>query len=60
MKATSLSREQGERAGLLKNAGLLEVMPPDHRGFEGWRVSEAAIIAAATDGPALPRALDVQ
>jgi hypothetical protein len=53
MKATALSREQVERAaGLLKDAGLLEVMPPDHRGFGSWRVSEAAIIAAATDRPA--------
>jgi hypothetical protein len=49
MRDTSLSREGVERAaGLLKHAGLLETMPPDHRGFESWRVSETAIIAAAT------------
>lgn len=47
MKETHLSREEVERAaGLLKDAGLLDVLP-DERGFENWRVSEAAIADAS-------------
>jgi hypothetical protein len=48
MKEMHLSREEVERAAvLLKNAGLLQVMPPDERGFESWRVNETALADAA-------------
>jgi hypothetical protein len=51
MRETSLSRAVIERAAeRLKAAGLLEVIPPDERGFESWRVSEAAMATAAADG----------
>jgi hypothetical protein len=47
MRQTSLSREVVEAAaGRLKQAGLLEVLVDDERGYESWRVSEAALAAA--------------
>jgi hypothetical protein len=48
MRETSLSRDVVEAAAeRLKRAGLLEVLV-DERGYESWRVSEAALAAAAT------------
>lgn len=48
MRETSLSREAVEAAvGRLAAAGLLEVLGDDGRGFESWRISEAALAAAA-------------
>jgi DNA-binding transcriptional ArsR family regulator len=48
MRETSLSwdvvEESGER---LKRAGLLEVLVDDGRGYESWRICEAALAAAA-------------
>ena len=47
MRETSLSRDVVEAAAArLKWAGLLEVLVDDERGFESWRVCEAAIAAA--------------
>ena len=49
MRETSLSREVVEEsAARLRRAGLLEVLVEDERGFESWRISEAALAAAAT------------
>jgi hypothetical protein len=49
MRETSLSRDVVEEsAGRLKRAGLLEVLVDDGRGYESWRISEAALAAAAT------------
>jgi hypothetical protein len=49
MRETSLSRDAVEVAGeRLKRAGLLEVLLDDERGYEGWRISEAALAAAVT------------
>ncbi|MDN5932925.1 MAG: hypothetical protein L0I24_17980 [Pseudonocardia sp.] len=49
MRETSLSRDVVEAAaGRLKRAGLLEVLVDDERGYESWRISEAALAAAAT------------
>lgn len=48
-KKTSLPRDVIEKAAQrLRRAGLLEVLP-DHeqRGFESWRVNEAALVAAS-------------
>lgn len=48
---TSLSRGVVEvAAGRLKRAGLLEVLADDERGYESWRVSEAALAAACGQG----------
>ncbi len=48
MRETSLSRDVIEAAAeRLKRAGLLEALVDDERGYEGWRVSEAALAAAA-------------
>ena len=48
VKKTSLSRDViEEAAGRLKRAGLLEVLVDEQRGYESWRVSEAALAAAA-------------
>ena len=50
MRESSLSRDVVEvAAGRLKRAGLLKVLVDDERGYESWRVSEAAL-AAATPG----------
>ena len=49
MRETSLSRDAVEAAAeRLKRAGLLESLVDDERGYENWRVSEAALAAAAT------------
>ena len=49
MWETSLSRDAVEAAAeRLKRAGLLEVLLDDERGYEGWRISEAALAAAVT------------
>jgi DNA-binding transcriptional ArsR family regulator len=49
MRETSLSRDAVEAAAeRLKRAGLLESLVDDERGYESWRVSEAALAAAAT------------
>jgi len=54
MRETSLSRDVVEAAaGRLKRAGLLEVRVDDEQGYESWRVSEAALAAAATRAAAL-------
>ena len=48
VKKTSLPRDVIERAaGRLKAAGLLEVLADEQRGYESWRVSEAALAAAS-------------
>src|SRR5437868_1675249 len=47
MRETSLSREVVEAAtARLKRAGLVEVLVDDERGYESWRISEAALAAA--------------
>lgn len=49
VKKTSLPRDVIEKAaGRLKGAGLLEALVDEQRGYESWRVSEAALAAAAT------------
>jgi DNA-binding transcriptional ArsR family regulator len=49
VRETSLSRGVVEAAAeRLKRAGLLESLVDDERGYESWRVSEAALAAAAT------------
>ena len=49
MRETSLSRDVVEAAAeRLKRACLLEALVDDERGYESWRVSEAALAAAAT------------
>jgi hypothetical protein len=49
MRETSLSRDVVEAAAeRLKRAGLLEVLLDDERGYESWRISEAALAAATT------------
>jgi len=54
MRETLLSRDMVEAAAEgLKRAGLLEVLVDDERGYESWRVSEAALAAAATGAGAL-------
>jgi hypothetical protein len=53
MRETSLSRDVVEAAaGRLKRAGLLEVLGDDEQGYESWRISEAALAAAATPATA--------
>ena len=48
VKKTSLPRDVTEQAALgLKQAGLLEVLVDEQRGYESWRVSEVALAAAA-------------
>ena len=48
MRETSLSRDVVEAAAAcLKRAGLLEVLVDDERGYESWRISEAALATAA-------------
>ena len=55
MRETSLSRDAVEAAAeRLKRAGLLESLVDDERGYENWRVREAALAAAATDTDASP------
>jgi hypothetical protein len=47
-KATSLPRDViEEAAGRLKRAGLLEVLVDEERGYESWRVEEAALAAVS-------------
>jgi hypothetical protein len=47
-KRTSLPRDVIERAAArLVRAGLLEVLADDERGYDSWRVNEAALIAAS-------------
>lgn len=47
MRETSLSRDVVEAAAArLKRAGLLEVLVDDERGYESWRISEAALATA--------------
>jgi len=47
-KKTSLPRYVIEKAaGRLKRAGLLEVLIDEQRGYESWRVSEAALAAVS-------------
>jgi DNA-binding transcriptional ArsR family regulator len=49
MRETSLSRDAVEAAAeRLKQAGLLESLVDDERGYESWRISEAALAAAAS------------
>jgi hypothetical protein len=48
VRETSLSRDAVEAAERLKRAGLLESLVDDERGYESWRISEAALAAAAT------------
>src|SRR4051794_13160022 len=53
MRETSLPRDVVEAAaGRLKRAGLLEVLGDDEQGYESWRISEAALAAAATPATA--------
>jgi hypothetical protein len=53
MRETSLSRDVVEAAAeRLKRAGLLEVLVDDERGYESWRISEAALGAATTEATA--------
>ena len=48
VKKTSLPRDVIEKAaGRLKRAGLLEVLADEQRGYESWRVCEAALAAAS-------------
>jgi DNA-binding transcriptional ArsR family regulator len=48
MRETSLSRDAVEAAAQrLKQAGLLESLVDDERGYESWRISEAARATAA-------------
>ena len=48
MRETLLSRDVVEAAAQrLKRAGLLEALVDDERGYESWRISEAALAAAA-------------
>ena len=55
MRETSLSRDVVEAAAArLRQAGLLEVLVNDERGYESWRISEAAL-AAATARPTASR-----
>lgn len=53
MRGTSLSRDAVEAAAAsLKRAGLVEVLVDDERGYESWRISEAALAAVSTgSGP---------
>jgi hypothetical protein len=49
MRETSLSREDVDAvAERLKRAGLLEVLVDDECGYESWRISEAALVAASS------------
>lgn len=49
MRETALSRDVVEAAAeRLKRAGLLEALVDDERGYESWRISEAALAAAAS------------
>lgn len=47
-KDTSLPRDVIEAAaGRLKRAGLLEVLVDEERGYESWRIDEAALAAVS-------------
>ena len=51
-KKTSLPRATIEKAARrLERAGLLVVLPDEERGFDSWRVNEAALAAASTRSP---------
>ncbi|MGC1732378.1 MAG: hypothetical protein WA731_06860 [Pseudonocardiaceae bacterium] len=48
MRETSLPRDVVEAAAeCLQLAGLVEVRVDDERGYESWRISEAALAAAS-------------
>lgn len=48
VRETSLARDVVEAAAeRLKLAGLVEVLVDDERGYESWRISEAALAAAS-------------
>jgi DNA-binding transcriptional ArsR family regulator len=56
MRETSLSRDAVEAAAArLKRAGLVEVLVDDERGYESWRISEAALAAVSTGSGARAR-----
>jgi hypothetical protein len=47
-KQTSLPRDVIEEAARrLERAGLLEVLPDKQRGYDSWRINEAALAAAS-------------
>ena len=57
MRETSLSRVAVEAAAeRLKRAGLRESLVDDEQGYESWRISEAALAAAATSAATSRRA----
>jgi hypothetical protein len=48
-KTTSLPRDVIEEAARrLKRARLLGSLPDEQRGYEGWRIKEAALAAPST------------
>lgn len=48
VKKTSLPRDVIEKAAVrLKQAGLLEVLVDEQRGYESWRVRETALSAVS-------------
>jgi hypothetical protein len=48
-KNTSLPRDVIEKAALrLERAGLLETLPDRQRGYDSWRINEAALAAVST------------
>jgi hypothetical protein len=50
-KTTSLPREVIEKAArALVGVGLLEVLPDRRRGYDSWRINEAALAAASDRG----------
>jgi hypothetical protein len=57
MRETSLPRDVIEAAAeRLRQAGLLDVLTDDERGYGSWRVSEDALAAAAAgSGDGAPR-----
>jgi len=57
IRETSLSRVAVEAAAeRLKRAGLRESLVDDEQGYESWRISEAALAAAATSAATSRRA----
>ena len=48
-KKTSLPRDVIEKAARrLERAGLLEALPDEQRGYDSWRINEAALAAVST------------
>jgi len=48
-KKTSLPRDVIEKAARrLERAGLLEALPDKQRGYDSWRINEAALAAVST------------